>query len=334
MGSSNPKLTSIAMLFERQVERLPDLYPWAQDFIEAMQDGFWTAKKFTFDSDVTDYELHLNDHERLIIKRCLAAIAQIEIKVKEFWPLLGRILQHPSISDLGITMGYIEVIHNNAYEKLLKRLGLTNVFKENMNVPAIAGRVGYLTKHTEKAFANNDKKQFIYSLILFTLFVENVSLFSQFYIVLWFNRFENRFKDAAQQVKYTRNEEMLHAQAGMKIINTLRVEYPELFDAELESRIQEECAVAYDAEAKLIDWMLGDYDQPKLDAKILKSYVAQRLNESLEGIGYAPMFEVSEAEKAETFWMTEGLLAPAKVDFFHSEPTSYQQADQPNDDDF
>jgi ribonucleoside-diphosphate reductase beta chain len=322
------------MLFERQVERLPDLYPWAQDFIEAMHDGHWTAKKFTFDSDVTDYELHLTDQEREIIKRCLAAIAQIEVKVKEYWALLGRKLQHPSISDLGIVMANIEVIHNNAYEKLLKKLGLISVFKDNMHVPAIAGRVSYLNKHTELAFKGDDRKQFIYSLILFTLFVENVSLFSQFYIVLWFNRFENRFKDAAQQVKYTRNEEMLHAQAGMKIINTLRQEYPELFDAELEAKIKEECQVALNAESALIDWMLGDYDQPKLNASILKTYVAQRLNESLAGIGYAPMFEVSEAEKAETFWMTEGLLAPAKVDFFHSEPTAYQQADQPDDDNF
>jgi ribonucleoside-diphosphate reductase beta chain len=321
------------MLFERQVERLPDLYPWAQDYIEAMQEGFWTAKKFTFDSDATDYELNLTDQERLITKRCLAAIAQIEVAVKKFWTRLGDNLPHPSITDLGITMGYIEVIHNNAYEKLLRKLGLTNVFKENMSVPALAGRVAYLNKHNDKTYGD-DRKQYIYSLILFTLFVENVSLFSQFYIVLWLNRFDNRFKDLAQQVKYTRNEELLHAQAGTRIINTLRKEYPELFDDELRAKIQEECAVAYDAEAKLIDWMIGDYDRPRLNAEILKGYVAQRLNESLEGIGYEPMFTVTEEQKAETFWMTEGLLAPSKVDFFHSEPTEYQQADQPDDDEF
>lgn len=322
------------MLFEPQVERLPDHYPWAQDFIEAMQDGFWTSKKFSFDSDKTDYDLHLLPDEREIIKRCLAAIAQIEVKVKEYWGLLGRKLPHPSLYDLGIVLANTEVIHNRAYEKLLKVLGLTNVFKENMNVPAIAGRVKYLTKHTEKTFKDDDRKQFIYSLILFTLFVENVSLFSQFYIVLWFNRFENRFKDAAQQVKYTRNEELLHAQVGMKLINTLRAEYPELFDAELEAKIREECQVAFEAESNLIDWMLGDYDRPKLNAPLLKSYVAQRLNESLEGIGYSAMFDVTEEQKAETFWMTEGLLAPAKVDFFHSEPTAYQKADQSDDDNF
>jgi ribonucleoside-diphosphate reductase beta chain len=321
------------MLFERQVARKPDLYPWATPFIEAMHEGFWTVKKFTFDSDKTDFELNLTPEERVMVTRTLAAIAQIEIKVKEFWARLGQHLPHPSMSDLGITMANIEVIHNQAYERLLEKLGLENVFIENMNVPAIAGRVGYLTKHTEKVYGD-DRKQYIYSLILFTLFVENVSLFSQFYVLLWLNRFNNVLKDTAQQVKYTRNEELLHAQAGMKIVNTLRQEYPELFDAELERKIQHECHVALGAECELINWMVGDYQGDKLNAHLLKEYVAIRLNESLEGIGYAPVFVIDEAAKRETFWMTEGLLAPAKVDFFHSEPTSYTQADAPDEDEF
>ena len=330
------------MLFERQVERLPDHYPWAQDFIEVMQDGFWTAKKFTFDSDTTDYELNLTDAEREIIKRTLAAIAQIEIAVKEFWKRLGDHLPHPSIKDLGITMAYIEVIHNNAYEKLLKKLGLTNVFKENMHVPALAGRVGYLNKHADRIYTD-DRKQYVYSLILFTLFVENVSLFSQFYIILWFNSFDNRFKDLANQVKYTRNEEMLHAFAGMRVINTLRAEYPELFDAELEAKILEETHDAFKAESALIDWLMGDFQKTgknqqdleiPLNASILKSYIADRFNESLIGIGFKPQFAVDADDLKRTFWMKEGQFAQAKVDFFHSESTDYQQADQADDDDF
>ena len=321
------------MLFNRQVARKPDLYPWSRPFIEAMHEGFWTAKKFTFDSDKTDFELHLDAPRRQMVTRTLAAIAQIEIAVKQFWSMLGQNLPHPSIVDLGLTMANIEVIHNNAYEKLLDELGLQNVFEENMNVPAIAGRVGYLTKHNEKVYGD-DRKQYVYSLVLFTLFVENVSLFSQFYILLNLNRFDNVLKDTAQQVKYTRNEELLHGQAGSKIINTLRAEYPELFDAELEARILEEANAAYVAEAALIDWMVGDYEGEKLNARLLKSYVAQRLNESLEMIGYRGFFGVTEEDKRDTFWMTEGLLAPAKVDFFHSEPTAYSQADASDDDDF
>lgn len=321
------------MLFDRQIARKPDLYPWTKPFIKAMHDGQWTADKFSFDTDVADFKHVLTAQERQMLTRCLAAIAQIEVAVKTFWSHLGDHLPHPSITDLGITMAHIEVIHNDAYEKLLDALGLENVFAENMNVPAIAGRVGYLNKHNEKVYGD-DRKQYVYSLILFTLFVENVSLFSQFYIVLWLNRLDSRLKDAAQQVKYTRNEELLHAQAGMKIINTLREEYPELFDADLARKVYDEVLAAYDAEAALIDWMVGDYTRDRLNAPILKSYVMQRLNESLEGIGYTAPFSIHEEEKAATFWMTEGLYAPAKVDFFHAEPTGYAKNDKTDDDDF
>lgn len=319
------------MLFNEQIARKPNLYPWTQDFIDAIWDGFWTARKFSFDSDVQDFDLRLSQQEREIIVRCLSAISQIEVAVKKFWGQLGEHLPHPSITDLGFVMANTEVIHNHAYEKLIERLGLDAVFEENLKLPVVKNRVAYLRKHNSKVYGD-DRKQYLYSIILFTLFVENVSLFSQFYIILWFNKFENRLKDAAQQVKYTRNEELLHAQIGIKLINTLREEYPELFDADLEAKIIQECFTAYEAESAIIDWMLGDFDRPKLNARLLKSYVAERLNESLEAIGYEPQFVVPFEDHQEIFWMTEGLLAPAKVDFFHSEPTAYTKADTAIDD--
>lgn len=320
-------------LFDPQIARKPDHYPWTKDFRNAMWHGHWTAEKFSFDSDVADFRHNMTDQERQMVTRCLAAIAQIEVAVKTFWARLGDNLPHPSVSSLGTVMAGVEEIHNDAYEKLLERLGLEDIFEQNLEVPAIAGRVTYLRKHNQKIYGD-DRKQYVYSLILFTLFVENVSLFSQFYVVLWINRFQNQLKDAAQQVKYTRNEELLHAQAGMKLINTLRAEYPELFDDQLEERIRLECMSAYLAESNLIDWMVEDYDRPGLNRHILKSFVADRFNESLEGIGMKPVFEVSDEHRKDFFWMTESLLAPSKVDFFHSEPTAYTKADQADDDDF
>lgn len=321
------------MLFEKQIARKPNHYPWTKDFIQAMWDGFWNARKFSFDSDVNDFRLIMTEEERVIVSRCLAAIAQIEVQVKRFWARLGEHLPHPSIESMGIVMAHVEEIHNDAYEKLLERMGLSTIFEDNLNVPAIAGRVGYLSKHNEKIY-NDDKKQYIYSLILFTLFTENVSLFSQFYIILWMNRVQNRLKDAAQQVKYTRNEELLHAQIGMKLINTLRVEYPQYFDDDLEKKIIQECHVAYQAECNLIDWILGAYNQPGLNEEVLKTFVALRLNASLEGIGYPAQFTLKPDLAKQTFWMEEGLYAPPKVDFFHGEPTTYTQSDSSDEDDF
>ena len=315
------------MIFEEQVSRKPDHYPWAQEFIEAMHNGFWTDKEFSFSSDIQDFNVHLNEDEREMIIRTLSAIGQIEVAVKKFWSKLGDNLPHPSLTDLGYVMANVEVIHNNAYERLLKVLGLEDVFEENLKLDFIEGRVKYLRKYNHK-FYKDSKKQYVYALTLFTLFVENVSLFSQFYVINWFNRYRNVLKDTGQQVKYTRNEENIHALAGIKIINTIRSEHPELFDDELEERIASEAKAAFVAESYLVDWMVNGFNEKGLNADILKEFIKNRINDCLEKIGFDSAFDVDTSLLEDTMWFEEELLGNNATDFFHSRPVEYSKNSQ------
>tara|TARA_R110000824_G_scaffold20482_5_gene77101 strand:+ start:2595 stop:3566 length:972 start_codon:yes stop_codon:yes gene_type:complete len=315
------------MIFEEQISRKPDNYPWAQEFIEAMHTGFWTDKEFSFTSDVQDFKVNLSDDEREMIIRTLSAIGQIEVAVKKFWAKLGDNLPHPSLTDLGYVMANVEVIHNNAYERLLKILGLEDIFEKNLKLDFIEGRVNYLRKYNHK-FYKDSKKQYVYSIILFTLFVENVSLFSQFYIINWFNRYKNVLKDTGQQVKYTRNEENIHALAGIKIINTIREEHPELFDEELQERVVQESQAAFESESKIVDWMINGFNEKGLSSSILKEFIKNRINESLEQIGFKKAFEVDKALLKDTMWFEEELLGNNATDFFHTRPVEYSKNSQ------
>ena len=315
------------MIFEEQVSRKPDHYPWAQEFIDVMHEGFWTDKEFSFTSDVQDFNVNLDETEKEIIIRTLSAIGQIEVAVKKFWSKLGDNLPHPSLTDLGYVMANVEVIHNNAYERLLKVLGLEDVFEENLKLDFIEGRVNYLRKYTHR-FYKDSKKQYVYALILFTLFVENVSLFSQFYVINWFNRYKNVLKDTGQQVKYTRNEENIHALAGIKIINTIKQEHPELFDKELEERIIQESQAAFKAESQIVDWMVNGYDQKGMNAPVLKEFIKNRINESLEQIGFSKAFDIDKRLLVNTIWFEEELLGNNATDFFHTRPVEYAKNSQ------
>ena len=206
-------------------------------------------------------------------------------------------------------------------------LQLQDIFEENLKLDIIQGRIKYLRKYLDKNY-ENDKKQFVYSLILFTLYVENVSLFSQFYIINWFNRYKGLLKDTAQQVAYTAKEETLHGLAGVKIVNTIRQELPELFDAELEERILHEAKESYNAESKIIDWMIGDYKDSRISADILKGYVQKRLNDSLEMIGFKKIFNVSQEIIDLTMWMDEDVMGNTMTDFFHKRPVEYSKKTQ------
>tara|TARA_R110001583_G_scaffold54894_6_gene167620 strand:- start:663 stop:1565 length:903 start_codon:yes stop_codon:yes gene_type:complete len=292
-----------------------------------MHNGFWTDKEFSFKSDIQQFKVELSDQEREIIVRTLSAIGQIEVAVKTFWAKLGENLPHPSLSDLGYVMANVEVIHNNAYERLLQILGLEDIFEENLKLEWIQGRVKYLRKYTHK-FYKDSKKQYLYALILFTLFVENVSLFSQFYIINWFARNKNVLKDTDQQVKYTRNEENIHALVGIKIINTIKEEHPELFDKELEERILHEAEEALTAESKIVDWMVNGYKEDGLNADLLKGFIKNRIISSLDQIGFKAPFEVDNDALEATMWFEEELMGNNMADFFHTRPTEYSKKNQ------
>lgn len=309
-------------IFEEQIARKPDHYPWTTDFIDAMWAGHWTPNEFNFQSDIQNFKIDLKEEECEIITKTLSAIGQIEIAVKKFWSRLGDNLPHPSLTDMGLVMAHIEVIHNRAYEKLLNLLNLQGQFEENLKLDVILGRVNYLRKYLSKEYKDNHK-QYIYSLILFTLFVENVSLFSQFYIISWFNRYKNVLKDTSQQIQYTAKEEMIHAQIGIKLIQTIRKEHSELFDEEMEEKILFEANEAFRAESKIIDWILGEYTGVRMSTDILKEYVKSRINDSLHQIGFRRIYKIDSDLVRDFEWMDEEILGNTSTDFFHKRPVEY-----------
>ncbi len=314
-------------IFDEQISRKPDRYSWAQDFISVMHEGFWTHKEFSFSSDVQDFKVNLSEEEQAVIVRTLSAIGQIEVAVKKFWAKLGDNLPHPSLTDLGYVMAGVEVIHNNAYQRLLEVLGMEDVFEQNLKLDVVAGRVNYLRKYTHR-FYKDSKKQYVYALALFTLFIENVSLFSQFYIILWFGRYRNVIKDTTQQVTYTKNEELIHGKVGAKLINTIREECPELFDKDLEDKIMHEAQEAFNAESKIIDWIMGDWSGQRVNPTVLKEYVKSRINDYLKDIGFQPLFAIDEVLARDFEWMNEEVLANNAVDFFYQRPVDYAKANK------
>lgn len=350
----------MASIFDKRENYKPFQYDEITlPLIEAMWAGHWTVKEFKFTSDVQDFNVNLNEQEKEVVKKAILLISQIEVAVKSYWSSIGRLLPVPEVGDMGSVFGGIEVIHARAYSKILDILGFNNEFQNILNLPAIRGRIAYLNKYNEKPykvpktfiidslyklgsltgidFFNkkaleihnkkllSERKNIVYSLALFTLFVENVSLFSQFYLILGFNRFRNILKDVANVVQYTSKEENLHAEGGIALINQIRKEHPEIFDVEFEKRIKEETNEALIAETNLIDWILDGYSNEFISRDILITYLKRRLNESTAKIGFGKMFEVDDELVEKTLWMDDEVFAPALTDFFLKKPIEYQK---------
>lgn len=292
--------------------------------INAMWAGHWTHNEFNFLNDVQDYKTKFTEEEKQVIKRAILLTSQVEVAVKSYWSNIGKLLPKPEIADMGAVFGGVEVIHSKAYAEILTKLGLEDEFQDLFAEKVVTGRVDYLSKYVNKIY-KNDHKNICYSLVLFTLFTEYTALFSQFYIILGFNRFKGVLKDVANVVQYTSKEENLHAEGGIALLLEIKKENPELFDQEFIDKIKEEVLEAFKSESNLIDWILGEYYNEFLSAEILKTYVKRRLNECLDKMGMDVVFEIDENLNKKTAWMDEEVYASALTDFFHKKPIDYSK---------
>lgn len=313
-------------VFDKRLAFKPFEYPWAAEFKDRIQSSYWTIRHYTFDSDVDDFHVRLSHREREAVRRAMLAISQVEVEVKDFWGGIGRWFPKPEFKQVGYTFAESEVRHTDSYSALLELLGLNQDFSSVLAVPAIAGRVEYLSRHREAA---DDPQGRALALVLFSLLVENVSLFAQFALMKSVNKHRNMLKGVDNVVQATQQEEQLHALFGIQLVNTLRNEQPEIFGPAFYDRVYSACRKAEAAEAGVVDWMLGAGDLPYLSAATLKAFVRHRLNESLEMVGGEPIFPVDGAALEPLQWFLVELLARINFDFFDKRPVNYSRFGAP-----
>lgn len=310
------------MLTDKRVNIKPVEYPEFVKYKDAMQQSYWLVTEYNYTEDIQDFHTRVNDAERGAIKNSMLAIAQVEVAVKLFWSKLYDWFPKPEISDMGVSFAEAEVRHKDAYSHLLELLGLNKEFEEIYEIPAVIDRMTFLDKYLVVP-KDKDYKKFLKALILFSLFTEHVSLFSQFLIIKAFHKERNLFRGMSNAISATRAEEQLHGAAGIYLTNLLREEFPEWFDEELEEHIRIACEKAMKAEIKILDWIFEAGELDFLPRKTVEEFIKNRFNQDLTQIGFQTIFDVDESEVRKTLWFEEETLSSTHFDFFASRPTNY-----------
>jgi ribonucleoside-diphosphate reductase beta chain len=309
-------------IFKERVNVKPLEYPQLLKFKDSIRHSYWIHTEYNITSDVQDFKVNVNDSEREAIKRTMLAISQIEVSVKTFWADIYKRMPKPEIGDVGMTFAESEVRHKDAYSFLLERLGLNEAFENIMEVPAIIDRVNYLKKHLSGARSRDDKK-YALSVLLFSVFIEHVSLFSQFLIMMSFNKHKNLFKGISNIVEATSKEEDIHGEFGLAIVKIIRSEFPEWFDEDFSNEITKACVKAYKAEEKILDWIFEEGELDFMSKDSIKEFMKNRFNSSLESLKLKPIFEINEDLLDETEWFDDEMKSTKEGDHFVKRATTY-----------
>ena len=311
-------------IFKPRVNILPYEYPQLLAYKDAIRHSYWIDTEFNFTTDIDDFKIKINEEEREVIKRSMLAIAQIEVNVKTFWADMYKRMPITEIGDVGMTFAESEVRHKDAYARLLRILGLEEEFKTVIEIPAIKDRIKYLSKYLDGTRSKDDK-MYTKSVLLFSLFIEHVSLFSQFFIMMSFNKEKNLFKGISNVVEATSKEEEIHGNFGSEIINIIKSEHPEWFDEEFEELIYSACKKAYKAECKILDWIFEEGELDFIPKERIQHFIMNRFNNSLKNIGMEPLFDVDFTHIEKTLWFDVEITSTKEGDFFYKKQIDYNK---------
>ena len=311
-------------IFKPRVNILPYEYPQLLAYKDAIRHSYWIDTEFNFTEDIQDFKININSKEKDVIKKTMLAIAQIEVNVKTFWGDLYKRMPITEVGDVGFTFAESEVRHKDAYARLLRILGLEDEFKNVIDEPAIANRIKYLRKYLDGT-RSKDNKMYTKSVLLFSLFIEHVSLFSQFLIMMSFNKEKNVLKGISNVVEATSKEEEIHGNFGAELINIIKKENPEWFDAEFEELIDSACRKAYIAECGILDWIFEKGELKFLSKETIQNFIKNRFNNSLEKIGMKSIFEVDSELLKSTEWFDIEILGTKEGDFFYKKSVDYNK---------
>lgn len=316
-------------IFAKRVNIKPYEYPNLLDFKDSIRHSYWIHTEFNTTNDVQNFKVDIDERERAVITKTMLAISQIEVNVKRFWGNLYNHFPKPEIDDVGGTFAESEIRHKDAYSFLLEKLGLNAEFEKIYDIPAIIDRVNYLEKFMEKSPEGTAegvvKQNFTLTLILFSLFVEHISLFGQFLIIMSFNKHKNLFKGISNIVEATSKEEEIHGRFGIELYRIIKEERPDIFTKEFENKLRILAGKALDAEVKILDWIYEDGDIEVAPKEEVKSYIINRFNKSLGILGVDMRFVLDESLLENTVWFDEEILSTKENDQFNKRSTAYSK---------
>jgi len=311
-------------IFSKRINLKPYEYPNLNEYVDAIRHSYWVHTEFNFTSDIQDYKVHLTKEEKSAVERAMLAISQIEVAVKTFWGDIYKRMPKPEIGNVGATFAESEVRHADAYSHLIQLLGLNDQFETLLEIPAIRRRIKYLEKSisTSKLVENKD---YFESIVLFSMFVENVSLFSQFLVIMSFNKHKNKLKGISNAVEATSKEENIHAEFGFDLVNLIKKENPDWWTEELVDDLILSTKEAYEAEIEIINWIFEEGDLGFLTKKQTMEFIKNRFNVSLNSIGIDSIFDVNDTLLETTEWFDDEILTTKHTDFFNKRSINYSK---------
>ena len=310
---------------------VPFKYKWAWDKYLAGCANHWMPQEVNMQRDIELWKNPngLTEDERRIVKRNLGFFVTADSLAANNI-VLGtyRHITAPECRQYLLRQAFEEAIHTHAYQYIVESLGLDEreIFNAYNEIPSIHDKdqflIPFIDVLTDPEFktgtVENDQK-LLKSIIVFACLMEGLFFYVGFTQILALGR-QNKMTGAAEQYQYILRDESMHVNFGIDLINTIKMENPQLWTAEFREELKALFLQAVD-----LEYRYAEDTMPRgvlgLNAPMFKGYLRFIANRRAVQIGLDPLFPNEENPFP---WMSEMIDLKKERNFFETRVTEYQ----------
>jgi ribonucleoside-diphosphate reductase beta chain len=310
---------------------VPFKYKWAWDKYLSGCANHWMPQEVNMNRDIATWKnpQGLTDDERLIVKRNLGFFVTADSLAANNI-VLGtyRHITAPECRQYLLRQAFEEAIHTHAYQYITESLGLdeAEIFNAYNEIKCIRDKDRFLIPFIDVLSDPNFKtgtfendQKLLKSLIVFSCIMEGLFFYVGFVQILALGR-QNKMTGAAEQYQYILRDESMHCNFGIDLVNTVKLENPQLWTNEFKKEIEAifrkgvELEYAY-AEDTMPRGVLG------LNAPMFKEYLRFVANRRAQQIGLDVLYPGATNPFP---WMSELIDLKKEKNFFETRVIEYQ----------
>lgn len=308
----------------------PMKYPQFFDLYKNSIKNFWTTEEIDFATDLEHLRSKITPSEAHMIKRLVAFFATADNVVAH--NLVISFYKHINSPEFRMFLGkqlFDEMLHVETYLLLVDNYipdmkERQDAFEAYQNIPSVKRKADFCFRYMDgieqidSLDSDEKRRAFIENLICFAACVEGLFFFGSFAYV-YFLRSKGLLPGLATATNWIFRDESLHIEGAMMALNSIRSEYPHLFDKGLEERTVMMLEEAIEVEMEFCTDALG-IGVTGLSEPLMREYLGYVADQRLVQMGWKPRFKTRNPFSFMLLQDTRPL-----TNFFEKRVTEYQK---------
>jgi ribonucleoside-diphosphate reductase beta chain len=277
----------------------PMRYPLFYDRFRDAIKNTWTVEEVDLHSDLADLG-KLSAAEQHLVSRLVAFFATGDTIVAN--NLVLNLYQHVNSPEGRLYLSrqlFEEAVHVQFYLTLLDtyvpdEAERARAFAAVENIPSIARKAEFCFRWIDSLGELSelrtaaDRRAFLLNLICFAACIEGLFFYGAFAYV-YFLRSRGLLNGLASGTNWVFRDESMHMAFAFDVVDTVRAEEPELFDAQLTSQVRDMLAEAVQCEVQFAEDLLG-LGVAGLSLADMQSYLEHVADRRLARLGIEPLY--------------------------------------------